>query len=104
MEVKTKYDNSLTNKELVLYFKRLIGKIYKIMPMKENIDKTLEKYLDKLIYQLLGGSSLVLSDSLFVEIILNLESLRYIEDIQIHNSIVKETMSLCEKIIKKLEE
>jgi len=96
----TKYGD-INNSDLVLYFNRLINKIYKLMPMKENSDLTYNKYLEKLIMQLIGGDNLFISDSLFVEIILNLESLFEIDDVRLHNSIVKENISICQSLIKK---
>ena len=92
---------TISNSDLVLYFNRLINKTYKLMPLKENKDKTYDKYLEKLIKQLSGGDKFIISDSLFVEIIFNLESLFEIDDISLHNSIVKENISICQGLIKK---
>jgi len=100
--MRTKY-GEIPSSDLVLYFKRLINQLYKLMPIKENEDMTYEKYLKKLIQQLHGGNKLIISDSLFIEIIFNLEALFDIEDISLHNSIVKENISICQKIIKQLE-
>ena len=99
--IETKY-GKLSNNDIVLYFYRLINKIYKLMPLKENKDRNYEKYLQKLIKQLTGGDSLIISDSLFIEIIFNLESLSEIDDIELHNSIVKENISICQSVIKKM--
>jgi hypothetical protein len=100
--METKY-GELPNSDLILYFKRLVNQSYKLMPMKENKDSTYDRYLMKLIQQLHGGNRLIISDSLFIEIIFNLESLFEINDITLHNSIIKENISICQKVIKKLE-
>lgn len=100
--METKY-GELPNADLTLYFKRLVNQSYKLMPMKENKDITYDRYLSKLIQQLHGGQRLIISDNLFIEIIFNLESLFEIEDIVLHNSIIKENISICQKIVKKLE-
>ena len=97
--METKY-GELPNADLVLYFNRLINQLYKLMPMKENRDITYDKYLTKLIQHLHGGDRLIISDSFFIEIIFNLEALFKIEDIVSHNSLVKENISICQKIIR----
>ena len=99
----TKY-GELPNTDIILYFKRLVHQTYKLMPMKEKRDETYIQYLKKLIQQLHGGNRLIISDSLFIEIIFNLESLFEIEDIALHNSIIKKNISICEKVIQKLED
>ena len=96
----TKY-GTISNSDLVLYFNRLINKIYKLMPLKENKDITYDKYLEKLIKQLSGGNNFIISDSLFIEILFNLESLFEVDDVKLHNSIVKENISICQSLIKK---
>ncbi len=100
--MQTKY-GTIPNSDLILYFKRLVNQLYKLMPIKENKDVTYDKYLTKLIQQLHGGEKLIISDSLFIEIIFNLESLFMIDDIYLHNSIVKENISICQKLIKVFE-
>ncbi len=100
--MQTKY-GTIPNSDLILYFKRLVNRLYKLMPIKENKDVTYDKYLTKLIQQLHGGEKLIISDSLFIEIIFNLESLFMIDDIYLHNSIVKENISICQKLIKVFE-
>ncbi|MBW3020719.1 hypothetical protein KY334_05460 [Candidatus Woesearchaeota archaeon] len=98
----TKY-GEIPNNDLILYFKRLIPQMYKLMPMKENKNITYEKYLTKLIRQLHGGNRLIISSNLFIEILFNLESLFDIEDVDLHNSLVKENITTCQTIIHKLE-
>jgi hypothetical protein len=93
----------LENESLVLYLKRLINKIYKLMPMKENNDVNYLLYLAKVISQLNGGKYFMSKNHSFIEIIFNLESLYDINDLKLHNSIVKESISLCDKLIKELE-
>lgn len=101
--MNTKYNKEIDDKYIIIYFERLIPKLYKIMPMKESNDVNLGLYIYKLINQLCGGKNLIVDDSLFVEIIFNLESLQGIQDIRLHNSIVKENISMCQKIISKLK-
>lgn len=97
------HNGTLKDSDLILYFQRLVNKIYKLMPMKENNDSTYNIYVQKLIEQLKGGEKLIIQDSQFVEILFNISSLTGIDDIKLHNSIVKESISICQSLIRDIE-
>jgi hypothetical protein len=85
-----------------IYIKRLIPKLFKLMPLKENKDKNYYIYLDKLIIQIIGFEGILLYSSKYpmvFDIVCNLKGLRFSEDIRIHNSIVKENINICQKVI-----
>ena len=80
------------------YVKRLIPKLFKLMPLKENGDENYYVYLDKLIIQIIGFEGIVFYPMIF-DIVCNLKGLKFSESIRIHNSIVKENINICQKII-----
>ena len=100
--MQTKY-GTLSDNEISLYCKKLINQMYKLMPMREDDEPTYDAYLIKLIQQLHGANSLIVEDSLFISIVFNLESLFSIDDIKLHNSMIKENLSMCQKLIVKFE-
>lgn len=44
----------LPNELLGCYFNRMVGRLYKILPLKEAEEETVDKYLDSLLSELLG--------------------------------------------------
>lgn len=46
------------------YLKRLIGRIFKIIPMHEEGYKTLDIYVENLLRELIGNSNILLGDEL----------------------------------------
>lgn len=53
----------LPNKLLSLYFDRMIGKLFKILPMKEGDEDTLPNYMSDLLDEMIGLETLeLLSD------------------------------------------
>lgn len=98
----TKY-GKLNSEHLWLYLERLIHQLYKLMPMKEKNDITYDMYLSKLTKQLFGGSNILPKGSMFLEILFNLESLSYVNDIKVHNSIVKENISMCQREMNRIK-
>jgi len=43
-----------SNETLALYFDNLIGRVYKILPLKEANESTLAEYLDSLAFEMTG--------------------------------------------------
>ena len=56
--IQTNY-NAIPNKLFLNYLNFLVGKLYKILPMFENKDKTLIKYLKNLQIELTGNLDLI---------------------------------------------
>lgn len=85
------------------YFSSLVNRVFKILPIKEREEKTLETYLDSLSMELLGCKSLIPSlgdDGAYLSI---LASIRYIHDnpdlpLPIVRREVFRTISVCKKI------
>lgn len=85
------------------YFSSLVNRVFKILPIKEREEKTLETYLDSLSMELLGCKSLIPSlgdDGGYLSI---LASIRYIRDnpdlpLSLVRREVFRTISVCKKI------
>lgn len=83
----------------IKYLERLIPKLFKLMPLKESSDVNYNLYLDKLVTQLLGFKKIVVFSPMLLDIICNLEGLKNVSEIRMHNSIVKECINICQKSI-----
>ena len=56
--IKVQY-GELSNQSMKNYFNFLVGKVFKIMPLKESGCETLTKYLESLHRELIGNSNLL---------------------------------------------
>lgn len=48
------------------YLAKLIGRVFKIIPMSEENCKTLDSYIDSLVRELIGNSNIFLGEELLV--------------------------------------
>lgn len=87
------------------YFIGLKGKFYKILPMKESNDPTLEQYMKGLEKELIGCHSYLALSSLGGEFTSLLCMLRYLIitdcDVKTVKGEVFKAIEVCEKLIKK---
>ena len=93
------------------YYKMLIGRVYKLLPMKENDEdkECWKKEKDKLVLELHSGERLFNNSGLYVEIIYKLECLDKLEHIPFDkNSPFKKcivaTIDVIKQLSKKFEE
>jgi hypothetical protein len=87
------------------YLKRLIPKIFKLMPLKENQDPNYHIYLHKLVMQMIGFKDITIyvdEIPVLIEIIANLNGLKHDCTLKMHNSIVKECISICQNSIDRM--
>jgi len=108
--MKDKIGNIKDN-ALAEYYKMLIGRVYKLMPMRENSSNpdNWKKEKDKLVLELHSGEKLFNDSGLYVEIIYKLQSLDELEHIPFdRNSPFKkciiETIDVIKQLLKKFEE
>lgn len=108
--MKDKIGNIKDN-ALAEYYKMLIGRVYKLMPMRENNlnPGNWKKEKDKLVLELHSGEKLFNDSGLYVEIIYKLQSLDELEHIPFdRNSPFKkciiETIDVIKQLLKKFEE
>ena len=77
--METRYDDILLPKGLVNnYCQNLINMFYKILPMKEHGEDTLNTYMDSLMFELVGAKGVMVAlrnDALFLSLIAILQSM-----------------------------
>ena len=101
----------IKNQALIEYYKMLIGRVYKLLPMKENQEDSQcwKKEKDKLILELHSGEKLFNNSGLYVEIIYKLECLDELEHIPFDKNspfkkCIVETIDVIRQLLKKFEE
>lgn len=94
----------IADKDIQIYLKKLIGRVYKILPMAEEECLTLESYIDSLIRELIGNSKIFakifVGDGLLV-VIGTLEGLNFDNHDKLRSDILKIT-NIVGKIDKKV--
>ena len=100
--IDNKYGGKIDKESLQEYFKNLIGRLWKILPLKEQQCLTLDKYLFNLRLELMGGEELLLKSGLFIELLNNLEALTAMENKEDYKPQIFRCISICEKIIASL--
>lgn len=108
--MKNKFGN-IKDKALIEYYKMLIGRVYKLLPMKENVEdfECWKKEKDKLVLELNCGEKLFDDSGLYVEIIYKLECLDNLEHIPFDKNspfkkCIVETIDVIKQLLKKFEE
>ncbi len=101
----TKYGANIPPDILVKYFERLIGRIFKILPISEERADTLNEYIEYILIEISGGDRLLIHDIKLLELMCNLESLLWIQDDkkQFRSQIFK-CMKICDGIIVQVKE
>lgn len=98
----------LADKMLASFFSVLVGKLYKILPMREENEDTLPCYLESLQFELLGLQELVPSFhsvAEYIEILAILQGLRQEDiDVQTVRREVFKAIPLSKRIAKRFEE
>lgn len=98
--METKYnpvDDSLVDK----YLDKLVDKIFKLLPLREEENPTLAVYHRSLMLELTGFHNLFLEmqdNSEFISLLSSLESLMTIEDFKLYRSKVFECINLVKKV------
>ena len=76
-EIKTLY-NSIPVNLHISYMDKLISRVFKILPLKEEKSDTVEAYITSLLYELTGNKELIIylnNDSRYEAILSNLQKL-----------------------------
>jgi hypothetical protein len=97
----TKY-GEMDDDLLINYLKRLIGKVFKVIPLKEERSDTLLPYIQSLLRELAGSKELVdalNNDGEILSIMGTLENLLVEED----KKIIKSDIFKCIAIIKRIQ-
>lgn len=95
----------LPDKVVQKYLKALIGQFYKILPIKESGEPSLDRYMQSLQREMLGCQNLILAlnnDELFLSL---LSVLQYLIENDCDTSTVKcevfKAINICKKLQKK---
>ena len=97
--IKVKY-GELPKETLEEYKKRLVGRVYKILPMKEEKCETWEVYIESLLFELVGNKKMVddmENNADFISLLSSLEGIMHEEDI----SVIKREVFKCLGLVKK---
>lgn len=101
----------IKDEALIEYYKMLIGRVYKLLPMKENQQDSQcwQREKNKLVLELHSGEKLFNDSGLYVEIIYKLECLDELEHVPFDKNspfkkCVVETIDVIRQLLKKFEE
>ena len=102
---------NIKNEALIEYYQMLIGRVYKLMPMKEDATNKdgWKKERDKLILELNSGEKLFNDSGLYVEIIYKLQCLDELNHVPFDKNspfkkCIVETIDVIKQLLKKFEE
>lgn len=98
--METKYGD-LPNELLSAYKEKLTGRVFKILPMKEENSSTWEVYIESLLHELIGNKELVKElkeNAEFLSMLGVLEGLINEEDIKV----IRREIFNCLNLIKKI--
>lgn len=95
----------LPDKVVQKYLKALIGQFYKILPIKESGEPSLDKYMESLQREMIGCQSLILAlnnDELFLSLLAVLQYMIKNDcDINTIKCEVFKAINICKKLQKK---
>ena len=95
----------LPDKVVRKYIKALIGQFYKILPIKESGEPSLDKYMESLQREMIGCKNLILAlnnDELFLSLLAVLQYMIENDcDISTVKSEVFKAINICKKLQKK---
>ena len=108
--MESKFGN-IKEEALIEYYKMLIGRVYKLLPMRENQEdvECWKKERDKLILELYAGENLFNNSGLYIEIIYKLECLDKLDHIPFDKNspfkkCIVETIDVIKQLLKMFEE
>jgi len=87
------------------YTKILINKVFKILPMREKSEPTLDTYLESFVIELVGNKSLIEHlkyEPLFMSLLSTLEY--FVENPDTEISVYKREVFKCIDIVKKIQD
>lgn len=82
--ITTKY-NPLPSELCADYFDKLVNRVYKLLPLKEENSDTIDTYIKDLLFELTGNNEVIISlknDGSFLSIIGRIEKLQTESDIK----------------------
>lgn len=101
-KIETKY-YAIPNGYFANYFNFLIGRVWKILPMKEEGNKYLKRYMESLQRELIGNMNLVEElkhDGYFITL---LNKIEFLINGEYSHDICRKEIFECVELIKKLQ-
>lgn len=87
---------------MILFFKNIIGKIFKILPLKEENNIGFYDYVDSILIQLIGAKSTFLELENNQDFLSVINIIQYIKNNKCSNKQCKREIFKCLNIIQKL--
>ena len=98
MSYKTKYGGELDNAALVEYLTRLVGRVYKLLPIRETSETNFQNNHKSLMEELAGGERLLKESGLYLELLSKLESVSDLQDHKNFRKSILESIDIVNKI------
>jgi uncharacterized membrane protein len=95
---KTKYGGELNQTEVVEYLDRLVGRVYKLLPIRENSESDFLNNHKSLMEELAGGERLLHGYGIYVELLNKLESLPVLTEHKQFRKSILESIDIIPKI------
>ena len=90
------------NVHLKSYFEFLLGRVWKILPMKEEKNQHLEDYIKGLQREIKGSIGLIEHEFIGSYLIMLLHKLEFLIDCQYEHSVYRKEVFECVNIVKKI--
>lgn len=90
-----KYNNNINMND---YCDKLIGRIFKVLPLLEENPDHAKKYISSLLVELNGASKIFNDNSYFISIICSLEGIGNCTDYNLCRRKIFECISICNKL------
>lgn len=100
--VKVKY-GLIPDKLFVNYLNFLIGKVFKLLPMREQNDETLIKYMESLQRELIGNQELIARLKNNANFLSFLGKIQYLINNEVNVKVFKKDIFDCITLINKLK-
>lgn len=99
--MKTKYGN-IPNQVIISSLERLTGKVFKILPMREEDCKTLDEYVSNLLRELINSHEIIENIKFEGELFSLISTLEGLADNEIDITVCKSDVFKSIEIIKKM--
>lgn len=100
----TKYGMEITSNMLEQYLDRLIGRVFKLLPLWEENKEYFANNQTSLVQELCGGESLILYCGFYIELINKLQALSEIDEHKYIKKHVRECIDIIYTLKKKVGE
>lgn len=102
--IKTIYGGYLHEEDIIEYLNRLVGRIWKLLPLYEEDYNSFAKNHKSLMNELCGGEKIVLYCGFYVELINKLEALTLVNEHAYVKKYVRECIDLVNTLKEKVGE